>query len=316
LNLHSFDYGLFYKEQVTLDALRTESNRWDRFISGFNQSERVNLVFESIASKRKDWWILPDYGFSAPEYPRTGSVFVSDLLREDDYVLSYWENHPVSQNERLCVDLTGLMRPHLMFLIKWLFLQGVKKFDCLYSEPLVYAKADRTLFSDEIVTEVRQVTGFEGSHTPSSDEDLLVVGCGYDHKLIEFVVNHKARARKIQLFPFPALRPHMYQENRLRTSKASESFGASIQEICFAPAYDPFVTADVLQEIFMRWENRTGNLYLSPLATKPQVAGFALFYLLSKPTLPTSIIFPFSNAYSKKTSDGISVIWKYVFEFP
>ena len=86
----------------------------------------------------------------------------------------------------------------------------------------------------------------------------------------------------------------------------------------FAPANDPFVTAAVLQEIVkgLVTRNRLTNLYLSPLATKPQVLGFGLFYLTEWRNAPASLIFPFCQTYERETSAGIARIWKYTVDLP
>jgi hypothetical protein len=308
------DYSLFEKALMTLDDIRGEGVFCDRFISGFNQSDRVCKVFQSISCQQKHWLIFPEYDFARDTWPKDKPCFESTTPREDEFIKEYFEAFPLANGERICVDITGFMRPQLLFLMRFLFEHDVKRFQLLYSEPLTYTKGESTAFSDEVVTEVRQVCGFEGEHTPALAGDFLIVGCGYDHKLIEHVANHKMKAKKIQLFGFPALRPHMYQENRVRTQRGADAFG-NVEEIFFAPAYDPFVTAEVLGMIVEKYRSEIANLYLSPLATKPQVAGFALFYLRERLTVPASIVFPFSTGYSQRTSVGISHIWRYTVDF-
>lgn len=308
------DYCLFEKRSLTIESIRAGAISCDRFISGFNQSDRVREVFSAITSADKHWVIFPEYCFRNTDHPNDNVAFTSPATREDEFIAEYFAKFPLRTIERICIDITGFMRPQLMFLMRFLHQMGIDKFELLYSEPLTYSKGEETPFSDEVVTEVRQVCGYEGQHVPAVSGDFLIVGCGYDHKLIEHVANHKMKAKKIQLFPFPALRPHMYQENRLRTEKSADAFG-SVEDIQFAPAYDPFVTAEVLHGIVDKYRNEMSNLYLSPLATKPQVAGFALFYLRENLPIPTSIIFPFSSGYSQKTSIGISHIWQYTIDF-
>jgi hypothetical protein len=166
-----------------------------------------------------------------------------------------------------------------------------------------------TAFSGD-VSLVRQVRGYEGAHTTDTDDEYLVVGCSYDAKLMSAVANSRLRARKVQMFPFPALRPHMYQENRVRTQECQNSFGA-VSDILYAPGHDPFATAHVLSNYVIERCSRIKNLYLSPLATKPQVVGFALYYLMECIGQPVSITFPFSSAYNQETSEGISELWRY-----
>ena len=85
----------------------------------------------------------------------------------------------------------------------------------------------------------------------------------------------------------------------------------------FAPAGDPFATATVLSELVMRERKagRLGNLYLSPLATKPSALGFALFYIHECLNEAVSIIYPFSESYAADASAGIGRIWKFHLEF-
>jgi hypothetical protein len=312
----SFDYCYLRKDELSLAELVAASGQWDRLISGFNLSDRVTKIFSAATTPAKHWLIFPEYHFAAGDLPNQGVTFTDATVREDEYVHRYFSAHKLQPSERLCIDITGFMRPQLMFLLAYLHVHDVKRFDLLYSEPDVYAKADKTQFSGEVVQEVRQVKGFEGAHSTETENDLLIVGCGYDHRLISFVNSSKAKARKVPLFSFPSLRPHMYQESRVRTAQAEESFGANCESSFFAPAYDPFATANILREIVTTRSNKDGNVYLSPLATKPQVVGFALYYICELRNKPASIIFPFSGQYSQRTSDGVSSIWQYTIEFP
>jgi len=204
--------------------------------------------------------------------------------------------------------------------MKRLMEQGIRRFDALYSEPVAYADREETRFSDEVVEQVRQVAGFEGNHSTDVSRDVLIIGSGYDHELIARVAESKDQARKIQIFGLPSLRADMYQENVLRAHRAEEAVGGLGESYgtYFAPANDPFVTASVLQQIVdeLRAHNNLGNLYLSPLATKPQVLGFSLYYLTECRNAAASMIFPYSPSYNRETSKGVARIWKYTVELP
>jgi hypothetical protein len=209
----------------------------------------------------------------------------------------------------------------LIFLLRWFADNGVKRFDALYSEPVVYSNREQTRFSDEVVVAVRQISGFEGTHNPDTSNDYLIIGAGYDHQLIAQVAENKEASMKIQIFGLPSLRADMYQENVLRAHRAEEAVGRhTVDESSsyFAPANDPFVTAATLREIVGRISVRKPitNLYLSPLSTKPQVVGFALYHLTEQRNNATSVIFPFCDAYDQETSTGVARIWKYTVELP
>lgn len=314
------DYNIYYRDELPLNT--RWSGPWDLFVSAYNSSERVNLTFDNVDATHKDWIIHLEYGYSESDYPTNGYVFVSDQRNEGDYIREYFDGVVARgvdlPKSRICVDMTGFMRPHLMFLVRYLEFIGVKKFEMLYSEPRQYSAKELTTFSDGAVEAVRQVAGFEGNVSADTSRDLLIIGAGYDDKLISEVAEDKDKAEKLKLLGLPSLSADMYQESVYRSSRAADAVGEHKSIEFFAPANDPFVTATVLSEIcsMRSREAPITNLYLSPLATKPQAVGFALFYIGECQSQNASIIFPISASYSKETSGGISRVWKYTLEFP
>lgn len=310
------DYTIFYKTEMPIDGDWTDEN-WDLFISGYSPTERVRVPFDKAIAKEKHWLIFPEYNFREQEYPNRHS-FYSETRNEAEYIAEYFKYVEFVIDLsiiRICIDITGFIRPYLLFIIKWLKENGVNKFDIIYSEPIKYSKREETLFSDETVIEVRQVAGYEGAHIPDTSHDVLIIGVGYEDHLIAHAAENKANAKKIQLFGFPSLRADMYQENVIKAQKAEEAVGGETINY-FAPSNDPFVTANVLKGIVEDLVSRDclSNLYLCPVATKPQLLGFVLYYLMECQEKPASIILPLSGAYSKGTSSGILRIWKYTIE--
>ena len=86
----------------------------------------------------------------------------------------------------------------------------------------------------------------------------------------------------------------------------------------FAPANDPFATAAVLHDIFEEERARrpVRNLYLSPLATKAQALGFALFYVFECENEPVSFLYPFAEKYGRGSATGYSGTCRYYVELP
>lgn len=315
------DYGLFYKEELPLQS--PWSTQWDLFISAFNSSYRVQHIFQHATATHKHWLVHAEYGYRPEDYPATGSfVFASESVNEGEFIRDYVDSlacKGIDVNAAaICIDITGFMRPHLMFLVRYLHHLGIKRFDAIYSEPSQYSDKEATTFSDGAIDIVRQVSGFEGTVSADTSSDLVIIGAGYDYRLIAEVAEDKDKAEKIRILGLPSLRADMYQENVLRAFLASDAVGE--QQSCeyFAPANDPFSCATVVSEIVMSRSRNGGitNLYLSPLATKPQALGFALFYIGECIGRNASIIFPFSASYSKETSGGIARAWKYTVEFP
>jgi len=312
------DYTILYRSTLSTTGAWSSAEEWDLFISAYNESERVQKVFEWAVAGTKLWVIHPEYGLPADQVP-VGALQPpnGDEAEFIGAVLDAYAGDLATAS--ICVDITGMMRPHVMLFALMLFARGVKRFDVIYSEPDHYKKQELTSFSILPVAIVRPVLGFEGTHTTATDNDLLIIGSGYDDALIARVAEHKRSARKLQIFGLPSLRPDMYQQNVLKARRAAESVGASGASIAhsyFAPANDPFVTAAVLQSM-VRSENQRRtltNLYLCPLATKPQALGFALYFLSELSGTATSIVFPFAKGYSAETSTGLSRVCKYTLE--
>jgi len=306
-------YFLFEKSTIAPANITGSLDHYDRFISTYNISHRVTEVFSRVSASKKHWLITKEYPISPSELPQTGTKFICNSNDEGDVVQDYFDAFPIAPGEKICIDTTGFIRPHLLFLTRYFYELGINSVDMLYSEPEAYQKGSGTHFASR-VTQVRQVRGFEGSHNPDTEGDYLIVGCGYDVDLMTSVASDRYQATKVQMFPFPALRPHMYQENRLRTEQCQAAFGKVLKQ-CFAAAYDPFATADVLSRFCGEFKSSIKNLYLSPLATKPQVLGFSLFFIMECLKLPVSILFPFSEKYNQETSTGLSEIWRYQVDF-
>jgi hypothetical protein len=314
----NIDYSLLKREEhpgTDLSGLP----RWDIFISAFNQSGRVTELFSQVDASRKEWLVHPEYALDVGDLPVGESVSVLESRDEAEFWASAFialaaDSWP--PESRICIDVTGFMRPHLMLFPRLLRDRGFDRLSVLYSDPLAYQSGEQTPFSQGAVTSVRQVRGFEGVHLPDGEDDLVVIGAGYDDELIRTVAEDKRAARKIEMFGLPSLQPHMYEENRLRAAKAEEAVGPMPSRgFIFAPANDPFATAQELHDR-IREERAQGlaNLYLSPLATKPQALGFALYYLCECVNEATSMLFPYAEYYSPETSVGLARVWHYELE--
>jgi len=268
------DYSYFYKEELPVHG--QWDCGWDVFVSAYNLSDRVDYVFKHVVATHKIWVGLPDYSIKPSDFPANGILFDSGLSDEAEYMAEFFAAHLSNiKSCRVCIDITGFVKPYMMFFVKYFFMMGGRRLDVIFSEPDNYARKEETLFSDEKVLNVRQVVGFEGVHSTDTSNDVLIIGAGYDHSLVRQVVETKDHARrKLRVFGFPSLRPDMYQENILRSTRADEAVGVSCAghepDNYFAPANDPFVTAGVLHDIWVRENQRMpiSNLYLSPLATK------------------------------------------------
>lgn len=305
------EYSHYYKDSISLENLG--DGDWDIMISAHNLTERVLAVFEAVSAYEKHWICHNEYGLPTESTPQ--SAFRSDATREDEFVLQFFEDRFGGKSldgAKICVDITGFMRPHLLYLMHYLWAKGVQGFDALYAEPGHYTKLDDTPFAAEQVYSVRQVAGFEGTTNNRTDNDLLIINAGFEDKLTAEVAEDKDKAEKVLLLGLPSLKADMYQQGVLRTQRARDALGEGTREV-FAPASDPFATATILSELVDKARSERGidNLFLSPLATKPSALGFGLFYLRECQKNAVSVIFPYSKRYSAESSEGIGRLWKY-----
>ncbi len=306
----SLDYYIDAKRLVTVDT----PDQWDVFISAFNDNIRVRSTFGWIKSPRKIWWMLPEYAYEPHEYPDDGAeIRVLHSFDEADLVHAGLGDVIKHKPASICIDITGLMRQHIFYLMRYLKSFGFLRFDFLYTEPEHYARKADTTFSLGEITAVRQVAGFEGQHLIDTSNDVLIMGNGYDHPLVGRVFLSRENARIVLLHSLPSLSADMYHEAILRLDRVGDTAAVADDQMFFSSANDPFVTAATLSEArkSLGRPKPITNLYLSSLATKPQAVGFGLFYLKELEGSASSIIFPCVTRYFRETGKGLGRTWLY-----
>ena len=311
LSCESMHHLIDAKEEIT-DACCLKT---DIFVSAYNDSARVQQIYQAVSASTKKWWIVPEYGYSIEEINHLPDHTFFAEKKESDLIINGMKSilPLISAGTRLCIDITGLMRNHVLFLIKFLKEKGVAKFDIVYTEPSHYSRGDETTFSTSI-KEVRQVQGYEGEHDTDGSNDVLLLGVGYDYHPMARTILYKENARLVQLLSLPSLSADMYQESLLRLARVTaESSLPREGSLYFASANDPFVVASVLSEAWSELSERrtVTNIYLCPLATKVQALGFGLFFLSEMQSGPASIILPSVESYSRSTSTGVGRTWLY-----
>ena len=307
------DYTKFYKYSFAPEE-EFDCPEYDLFISAYDECDRTRIPYDKIRAKKKIWMLFPQYNYNG-ERPLEECYF-NEGVRESDYFRPFKDDFCADDLRKMsiCVDSTGFLRSHLVYLIAYFNFIKIKKFDVLYTEPGRYSKADETDFSIN-VDKVRTVDGC--SSTPVTTEemnDVLIVCSGYDEQLFSQVASYKSNCKyKYHIIGFPSLQLDMYQESMLRFYNIKESVGNS--ERVFAPAFDPFVTAQTIDDILKGIPSVT-NIYLSPLSTKPQTLGMVLYYLYNKKDKSVNILFPFSMEYTSGHTEGIKRTWRYTVELP
>ena len=123
------DYTVFYKTRLDPQDLEM-GEEYDFFFSGYDACERTERIFASIPSKDKRWIVFPHYQLEVE-----GELFYqSPHFKEDEFFADLFDVDQVAANSHVCVDITGFIRPHLIFLIRLLQRIGLQKIDFLFLE--------------------------------------------------------------------------------------------------------------------------------------------------------------------------------------
>lgn len=311
------DYSAFTRVRLSPDSFSDRS--FDVFVSAFNDSERVTSTFELADAAEKRWIAHTEYGYAAEELPADNCWRADPNDSEFEAWERYFEEHPIDPAARLAVDITGMMRPHLLLLPLVLKRIGFERATFVYSDPHSYKSGQATTFTKGPVERVAVVPGFGGSHLTGIDaRDCLIIGAGYDHELVKAAAESKRNADHYLMVGMPGLQPHMYQESVYRVSQARESINDfRARSLLFAPANNPFMTAQVLSDHIsnLRATGVAQNIYLCPVGPKTQVLGFAWYYLCDAIGSATSMVFPYSKRYSRETSTGLAAVNLFEMEF-
>lgn len=313
------DYSIYYRRTISPEKIKLEAPNYDIFVSAYNESDRVRTTFSQIDSLRKVWLIQPEYGYSTIEEPSIGELVRPSSTHESTQISELFSALGDIKAKKVCIDITGFMRHTLVFLVAYLANRGIQSIDFLYSEPISYSKGVGTVFSTTTSGVVRTISGMQAVDKRVG-RDHLIIGVGYDAKLIALVSHNKDDSIIHPIFAFPSLSADMYQQSAAKAAQSGEiaHHGDWIDNRSFAPANDPFSTAEVISRLVSEIDQKapSGGIYLTPLSTKVQTLGFALYWHHEgKARKDVSLLLPELTTYSRETSTGIRRLWIYTAEF-
>lgn len=305
------NYSYYYIEEIK----DTSSLQYDVFISVFDGCDRTQETFKKVNAATKHWLVIPQYNQPKEELP--ASCLFSSYTDESDYILDVIDKIDVSGGKKICIDSTGFIIPHLLFLVQYLKRNGITVLDILYSEPQQYEKGEATQFTKR-VGHTRPVMGYSTVAKDVEGEDTLIIFVGFNDEMVSNVAREKSKSKHKYLFTgFPSLQADMYQQNLIQLNKSLETIGEMHVHYCKTPAYDPFVTAKKLQDIIdkrLKKSEPVNYIHIAPLSTKPMAIAAALVYF-TNPDSPIDIIYPPAEEYKSHHSIGVKRTWRYVLEF-
>lgn len=321
-------YHLFnYDSYRTLEEFSADVENYDLFISAYTEEDIVIKTFNRINANKKIYLIFPEYKINTTHI--RDEIFeytiIDQNIKESEYINAMCEKYiKTTDEDRICIDTTGFNKPYLIFLLFWFKENKINNIDLIYTEPQRYLKSDKTKFSDNII-ESRDIVSPYESYSKSGENDLFIINVGYDSKLVNKVILSVSANEIKPLIGFPSLQSIMYQENILNLIKSKTELGIKENdELLYAPANNPFITAHVISEYIKKYisihKSTVNNIYLAPLATKAQTIGIALFYIFENDEyynqdISLHIHYPFTDSYSVSSSEGYFRINKYTIEF-
>jgi len=311
-------YDYFYREKLSTTVPWGQT--WDIFISAWDRSERVRKCYDLASSNRKLWLVHPEYSIEPEHLPAEEHFeLLGDEAEGVQSLLSKLESEGFDlAKQRIAVDITGMLRPHIALLIKFLQVKGCQKFDAIYAEPSSYSDRENTKFTSGDVIDVREIIGFEGLNRVSQAREVLMVAPGFDDALLREVVSHKERAERVQIFGLPSLQPDMYQHNVLKSVGVDTPLPEETKGLRhFASAFDPFAMATELSSIVREYRMKMPDtrFYIAPLATKAQMLGAAIFHIAECDQQSVSLLYPIASAHVPGPSVGISRAWLFGVDF-
>ncbi|WP_162919511.1 hypothetical protein [Malaciobacter mytili] len=307
-----------------MDDFSSNSKNYDLFISGYTEETMVRSVYDKVDSIKKVWLIFPDYHLTSipSEENFTETISIDNTYLESTFTNNFFTNYSLDKyiDKKICIDITGFIKPYIFSLIRLFKENNFKNIDIIYSEPKYYKDKEKTKFSSQILS-VRAINFFNSSN-PDTSKDMLIINAGYDINLISSVIErYSSIKQKKLLLGSPPLMPDMLQENLLNIENIKNDFHSF--NPLFSPANNPFETANVISTYIQEYtqKNKITNLYIAPLATKPQALGLLLFLMAEKVKLEKEhnikikVIYPFTESYSSSAGKEISRINIYNLDF-
>jgi hypothetical protein len=124
------DYFIDSKKEYNIETIKELKH--DIFISCYNDNERVKSLFLNIKANEKIWIIIPEYQYKIFEYPKE-NYLIGDSFNEAELIVNtIGEYLKDKTNLNICIDITGFMRPHIIFFFFFMQIKNINNFNFIY----------------------------------------------------------------------------------------------------------------------------------------------------------------------------------------
>lgn len=316
---HMDYFGDFFQED--------ENKHFDIFISSVSLEERssrgLDLLYEFGINSDKNIIFYFDELFNSiskndqdkiHERFRMGQknteIFRSPILDPSEGIKLFYKycfDKKINLNGlSILVDITTFVKPYFFLLLKYLKeFNNCKNIHILYTEPRSYYKKEAAFTKG--FGNIGDIPGF-GGISYIQKQMLLIMLLGFEGKRAYEVQKSIQPDKIVPVIGFPAFMPE-YKDYSIIQNEETLRDSKSYNRIRYAPANNPFETANLISEICK--ESIENNICIAPLATKPMALGACLF-ALKHPEV--KVVYPFPLTYTLKPSEGYEKTWIYSVE--
>ena len=307
-----------------VDTFISSISNEDRYIRGFN------LLSENNVSIHNKILFYYDQVLNISDREKTEAAFDKafnidtgdkklyvDMYEEADGVQSFIDyfdsNSDQFENKNILIDLSVMVKPYFLLLLKHLSVKRVRRIGFIYTEPVTYFRDDPLSGVPEAALttgahDTREVPSFSGKYAPLKKQ-VLVVLLGFEGNRVMSVSNDINPERTIPVNGFPSFQPK-FKDLSILNNRELLKDDAIFKNLEFAPAYDPFETKNTLNELYNKY-SADHNFTIAHLGSKPMALGAGFFALEHT---DCRIIYPYPQDYFPKSSYGWSKSWLYVAE--
>lgn len=204
---------------------------------------------------------------------------INEIIQEiDKYIRDF-------QNPKITIDISTLIKWHLLILLKALDLKGLlNKCRFIYTEPEEYITELFQPLSFGI-KEIFPIPLFSGNFDFARD-CLLVIMLGYEGDRAMGLLENIDPTECLLLIPKPAYHPEWEGRTEEMNKEIINIVGQS--NIKYIDSRDPIIVAEGLKSIISEGYSKY-NCLISPMGTKPQTFGLYLYW--SANTVNTTLIY-------------------------
>jgi hypothetical protein len=257
----------------------------------------IELKFEDAESSKIIKTIDHNVITCPYRYVLAGTASILELLNELQF----------SNDDKICIDITGIDAPYLFHLLKVIKAKKmISKIDLIYTAPETYKKNTAGYVFSKGIREVKQLPAYTG-RTKANGMKILLIMMGFEGYRSNEVLSSIDPERTIALNGFPSYSLE-FKDTSILENKDLLNSPSCKNNVSLASAHDPFETLQILSNLPQSYKKH--NMIIAPIGTKPMSLGACLYCLNDE---SARVVFPYPNSYITKNlpAEKIGKTWIY-----